>query len=201
MRQNALILAGGNSSRMGQDKALLIWNNTPFLQKIYHLAEQCCNSVYILTPWPERYRDIIPDEGRFLLESSHQEGSLFAFYQGLQQIEVQLDTMTDWILLLACDLPLLEVEILQNWCKKLPHLSSNFLACVPKNGDRWEPLCSFYRLNTLPHLQDFIDRGERSFQKFLKTIPVREIILSDREKQMLWNCNTPEDLEQIQSLL
>ncbi|MBP0019008.1 MAG: molybdenum cofactor guanylyltransferase [Cyanobacteria bacterium SBLK] len=193
---NALILAGGQSSRMGRDKALLSFQNTHFLQRIYRIAEQCCNSVYILTPWPERYCNILPDERSFLSESSPGEGSLIALYQGLQQIEMT----GDWLLLLACDLPLLDAEILLSWYKNLQYLPLEILACIPKNGDRWEPLCGFYHSQILPDLENYIDRGDRSFQKFLTTIPVSEIILSDREKKMLWNCNTPEDLKYLDSL-
>jgi molybdopterin-guanine dinucleotide biosynthesis protein A len=192
---NALILAGGKSSRMGQDKALMLFDRKPFLQQIDRIAQQCCDSVYILTPWPERYRDLIPDESNFLLESSQGEGSLFAFCQGLQQLEKTMD----WLLLLACDLPLLEAEILLNWCENLPQISSDILAVVPKNCDRWEPLCGFYRPEILPHLEDFIDRGGRSFQKFLATVSTQAIVVSDREQKMLWNCNTPDDFKQISS--
>ena len=195
MRRDALILAGGKSSRMGQDKALLLFNDTPFLLHVDRVAQHCCNSVYIIAPWPDKYRDIVPRDRSFLLESPIGEGSLVAFYQGLQQI----DTKNDWLLLLACDLPLLDPEIVLNWCNNLQHISPEILACVPKNGDRWEPLCGFYRPEILPHLKEYIDRGDRAFQTFLNTLPVSEISVSDREKQMLWNCNTPEDLNQINS--
>lgn len=182
---------------MGRDKALLSFQNMSFLQRVDRVAKQCCNSVYIITPWPEKYRNLVPDESHFLLESFPREGSLIALYQGLQQIE----TTGDWLLLLACDLPLLDAKILLDWCEKLQHLPPKILACVPKNGDRWEPLCGFYRPQILPHLKSYINCGDRSFQKFLKTVPLDDIFVSDREKKMLWNCNTPEDLKKLDSLL
>ncbi|MEM9543073.1 MAG: molybdenum cofactor guanylyltransferase [Cyanobacteria bacterium P01_E01_bin.42] len=193
---NALILAGGKSSRMGRDKALLSFQNTPFLQRVDRIARQCCSEVYILTPRPTKYREFVSEESYFLLESSPGEGTLAAFCQGLQQIK----TTRDWLLLLACDLPLLDAEILQNWGEQLQHLPLEILACIPKDNDRWQPLCGFYRPQILPHMQHYLDGGDRAFQKFFKTIPVKEIVLGDREKQMLWNCNTPEDLQHIESL-
>ena len=37
----ALILAGGKSSRMGQDKALIPWKNMPMLERVYQVANKC----------------------------------------------------------------------------------------------------------------------------------------------------------------
>lgn len=192
---NALILAGGQSSRMGQDKALLLVNGIPFIQQIYHIAEQCCESVYLISPWPERYYSILGNNSKihFLAESTTGEGSLVAFLQGLKQIEKQ----TDWLLLLACDLPLLNPEILLNWCENLQDISPDILACVPKNNNFWEPLCGFYRPEIIPNLEDFINCGGRSFQTFLETVSTCAIALGNREQKMLLNCNTPDDLQRI----
>ena len=36
-----IILAGGKSSRMGQDKALIPWQNIPMLKRVYKVANKC----------------------------------------------------------------------------------------------------------------------------------------------------------------
>jgi molybdenum cofactor guanylyltransferase len=186
----ALILAGGKSSRMGQDKALIPWDGTPLLQRVFQVASQWCQPVYIITPWPDRYQDILtPETYQFLVESNPGQGPLVALAQGLAEIPA------DWVLLLACDLPLLQVEIIQNWIDQLNEIPNSVLAMVPKQADLWQPTCGFYRREALPELQKFIHQGGRSFQTWLEQIPVQALAVNQQSSDMLFNCNTPMDLE------
>lgn len=190
----ALVLAGGKSSRMGRDKALIVWHGLIILQRICQVASECCQQVYILTPWPDRYRAIISEEYQFLLEVNSGNGPLVGLADGLAQVN------SDWLLLLACDMPLLESTVIRNWISELYNIPENILALVPKQADRWEPLCAFYRKEALPELQLFIDRGGRSFQAWFERIPVQAIAVGEREAKMLSNCNTYEDLDKLSNL-
>ncbi|NEQ74189.1 MAG: molybdenum cofactor guanylyltransferase [Okeania sp. SIO2C9] len=184
----ALILAGGKSSRMGKDKALIHWQNIPMLKRVYQVAIECTEKVYIITPWPEKYQQILPTECEWLTEVKT-EGPLVGFIQGLAQIN------SDWILLLGCDLPLLNLDIIQTWTTQLSQLSPEILALVPKKSQRWEPLCGFYRQQIKIELQKYIDQGDRSFQRLLTRIPVQPLSIDTDIEKMLFNCNTPSDLQ------
>jgi molybdenum cofactor guanylyltransferase len=110
----AIALAGGQSSRMGQDKALLELNGIPLIQRTYHIAHQCADPVYVVTPWIEQYRDLLPPDCEFIQEiwqpgETKSHGPLVGFAQALPHVK------TEWVLLLACDLPYLKLEVLQNW--------------------------------------------------------------------------------------
>lgn len=183
----ALILAGGKSSRMGEDKALIPWDGTPMLTRVFQVAAECCQQVYILTPWPEKYQTIVP-ESEFLLESNPGQGPLIGLAEGLRQIPAE------WVLLLACDMPLLQASILQNWINTLTQVPTETLALVPRREERWEPLCAFYRHSSLSNLHKFIQQGGRSFQSWLNQVSVQPLSVSQESKDMLWNCNTPFDL-------
>lgn len=199
----AIVLAGGQSSRMGHDKALITIQGVPLLQQIYQLALQCTTEVYVVTPWPERYRDLLPNDCIFIQELGSPENSLAApqgpllgFAQGLAQAQ------SDWVLLLACDLPRLQVAVLQDWIKELlrseranPSSKPEVSAFLPRGAKGWEPLCGFYHRSCLPALTLFIEQGGRSFQKWLAQYPVQELPLPNT--QMLFNCNTPEDLDML----
>lgn len=188
---SAMVLAGGQSSRMGQDKALMTFQDVPLLQRVCEVALKCTSEVVVVTPWPEKYQEVIPSsclvfrETRFPQEPQPQ-GPLLGFAQGLAQIK------TNWVLLLACDLPQLQVEVLQNWARELPSIPNDAIALLPRHPKGWEPLCGFYRRQCLPLLTQFIQQGGRSFQQWLAQHPVQELPVSDR--QILFNCNTPEDL-------
>lgn len=189
-----LILAGGKSSRMGQDKALIPWDGIPLLQRVCQAASQCCQQVYIITPWIERYQAILNSENyQFIVESNPGQGPLVALAQGLAEIP------TDWTLLLACDMPSLQVETLQNWANQLNNLSATTLANVPQQESIWQPTCGFYRREALPELEKFIQQGGRSFQTWLEQIPVEPILVDERLSNMLFNCNTPMHLKKDNS--
>jgi molybdopterin-guanine dinucleotide biosynthesis protein A len=214
----AIVLAGGKSSRMGQDKALIPIKEVPLLQQICSIAQECADTVYIVTPWPERYQHLPLPNCQFIRElplpsgdeevgmqenqknsftppSPNTHGPLVGFAQGLAQVQ------TDWALLLACDLPRLRVEVLQDWASRLDNVGNEAIeqssepkaiAALAHNPKGWEPLCGFYRRDCLPQLLEFIKQGGRSFQEWLEQSPVEVLPLP--EPEMLFNCNTPEDL-------
>lgn len=185
----AIILAGGKSSRMGEDKALILIQGVPLLQRIYNIAEACATTVYVVTPWSERYQHILPSNCQFIKEAPLSNGPLVGFAQGLAQVQ------TNWVLLLACDLPNLRVEVLQEWANKLDDVSDEAIAALAHHIKGWEPLCGFYRRSCLADLNEYIKQGGRSFQSWLNQHSVQ--LLPVTEPGMLFNCNTPEDLESV----
>ncbi|MEH2312870.1 MAG: molybdenum cofactor guanylyltransferase [Nostoc sp.] len=187
----AIVLAGGKSSRMGQDKALIPIQGVPLLQLVCGIAQSCADTVYVVTPWPERYQDLLLPGCQFIREvplskESLAHGPLVGFSQGLAEVQ------TEWVLLLACDLPRLRVEVLQDWVTRLDNVGDNAIAALADHPKGWEPLCGFYRRRCLPQLLEFINQGGRSFQQWLRQYPVEVLPLA--EPEMLFNCNTPEDL-------
>ncbi len=209
IKLTAIVLAGGQSERMGKDKALIPIEGVPLIGRICNIAKSCSDRVYVVTSWPERYREIIPKDCHLISEvpiagESQPSGPLVGFVQGLVHVE------SDWVLLLACDLPKLRADVLQDWVVKLTEVQREAIALLVQ-GDRylhysdfsgtidmkwgWEPLCGFYRRSCLPELTQFIQQGGRSFQQFLASQTVAELPLTDRE--MLFNCNTPADLEEL----
>ncbi|MUL34879.1 molybdenum cofactor guanylyltransferase [Gloeocapsopsis dulcis] len=200
---SAIVLAGGKSSRMGQDKALILIHGVPLLQLICNIAGTLCNTVYVVTPTPEKYQHLslkhcqfvrevpLPQENlsnpastKITLPLPH--GPLVGFAQGLAVVQ------TDWVLLLACDLPKLQAEVLQDWVRELENIPQDAIAALPRHAKGWEPLCGFYRRSCLPVLNDFIAQGGRSFQAWLAQNSVH--ILPLPAADMLFNCNTPDDL-------
>lgn len=191
MNLTAIVLAGGRSSRMGQDKALIPIDGVPLLQLICQIAESCADTVYVVTPWTERYQHLLPPQSKFIREVPSSEplphGPLIGFAQGLAQVQ------TDWVLLLACDLPKLQVGVLQEWAAELKSVEDEAIAALVQGEKGWEPLCGFYHRRCLPSLMEYLNQGGRSFQGWLKQHPVYALSLAKPE--MLFNCNTPQDLD------
>jgi molybdenum cofactor guanylyltransferase len=186
----AIILAGGKSTRMGQDKALLTTNNCSLLTHVCTVAQDSLNWVYVVTPWVAKYRELIPSRVQLIPETivlpdTDSNCPLIGFYQGLQQVTAE------WVLLLACDLPKLNSTAIKHWCQELTRVPDSAIAFLPRSDKGWEPLCGFYRRSCLPLLEDYIGKGGKSFQTWLARHPVTELVLSDRS--ILFNCNTWED--------
>lgn len=191
---SAIILAGGKSSRMGQDKALLKIQGVPLLQRTATLIQGYVKGTYIITPWTERYLTLIPPNCHLLKEqcpSGDTEGPLVGFAQGLPHVT------TEWVFLSACDLPNLTTLALEEWLPQLDSVSEDAIACLPRYQKGWEPLCGFYRTSRLSDLEGFIRGGGRSFQRWLQLHDVEELFVSDRS--VLFNCNTPDDFKTLSS--
>ncbi len=209
---SAVILAGGKSSRMGFDKALITINSKPLLSQICDLASQLSHEVYVISPWIEKYQNILPNDCQMIRELycntekyTHKSttlhstvnstekflsnGPLIAFAQGLAVIK------TEWVLLLACDLALLNHSEVNLWCNQLVDVSPDVMAFLPRGCKGWEPLAGFYRSSCLPLLYDYLVSGGSSFQGWLDQYLVEEISVMDRS--VLFNCNTPQDLQVI----
>lgn len=197
----AIVLAGGRSTRMGQDKALIQVGGQPLLRRTCEVAQTCAAEVLVVTPWGDRYQDAIPPGCRLVAEvrsgqqcleaAEESHGPLLGFAQGL------LEVKTEWALLLACDLPRLGAVTLKGWMDLLENVPEEAIALLPRHPKGWEPLCGFYRRSALPSLERWIQQGGRSFQRWLTQEQVEPLPVADFS--VLFNCNTPEDLAQVRS--
>jgi molybdopterin-guanine dinucleotide biosynthesis protein A len=184
----AIVLAGGRSSRMGRDKLLIPIQGVPLLRRVCDRAIQSAATVYVVTAG-EEYDLIVPEDCRIIREPVPTRGPLIAFSLALPSVE------TEWVLVLAGDLPFLTVEVLREWAMMLDKVPEEAIAFLPYTDDRWQSLCGFYRRSSLESLRKFIAGGGSSFQKWLGGSIVREIPV--RDPRVLFNCNTPEDLEKM----
>ncbi|PSN17449.1 molybdenum cofactor guanylyltransferase [filamentous cyanobacterium CCP5] len=208
MEVSGVILAGGQSSRMGRDKALIKIADQVLLQRVCEVALGVTDRVKIITPWPHRYRAIAPAAVDFLTEqrpaiaaAAGQNhlcpaggiGPVGGLLQGLQA------SQTEWILAIACDLPCLQAATLCRWRDQLESLSPQTVAYLPRRDGRWEPLCGFYRASCTKSLSAFIATGGRSLQGWLGSEPVQAIPGINPEE--LFNLNRPSDLDTLTASL
>jgi molybdenum cofactor guanylyltransferase len=189
----AIVLAGGESSRMGQDKALLTVGNETLLSQTCLIALEVSTTVYVVTSQIEKYQPILPLGCQLIKEELVLNGAsntpIIGFVQALELVK------TEWVLLLACDLPYLSSFQVKQWSKALTTVLPTEIAFLPRSPKGWEALCGFYRRNCLSSLKLYIEHGGKSFQNWLTQNSVQELVLGDRT--CLFNCNTPEDWRSI----
>jgi len=212
---SAVTLAGGHSSRMGRDKALLTFpDGLSLLAKTVQRAQMLTTNIWIVTPWPQRYQSLVPGSVQFVLEpsfnpqqeTSQEEGNHYAsrktkpsagplsgFACGWQQVR------SDWCLLLPCDMPHLQAAVLQDWwdwiasqqAQEWPGYQPLPMASLAMGDQGWEPLCGFYHRRGIASLQKQLEQGRRSLQSWLKKGAIAPY--SAAPQQMFFNCNRPSD--------
>lgn len=194
-----IVLAGGLSTRMGRDKALLELDGVPLLTRICNLGLAIGSQVYVVAG--RDYGAVLP-EGCDRIDDGALEGPLYALSEALEQIGDRLQT--NWILLLSCDLPYLDQATVMQWIEQLDAVPEDAIAYLAKNPQGFfEVLCGFYRVNCRSSLRLAVNAGERSFQRWLRSQTVAELKWNDGlqptsgHRRVFFNCNYPEDWKNI----
>ena len=173
---NGFILAGGRSTRMGTDKALLDWHGGTLLRHMVDLLRHATNDVQVVG------RDLLPDHSPGL-------GPLSGIATALRI------TSTDNNLILAVDLPLLTENFLTYLRASAEHSKRPMLAC--KIGSHF-PLCLGIRRELLPEIQGRLLSGDLSVHGLIEKakaeiISESQLLEHGFESAMFRNLNTPED--------
>ncbi len=194
-----IVLAGGLSTRMGRDKALLELDGVPLLTRICHLGLAVGNRVYVVAG--RDYGAVLP-AGCDRIDDRVLEGPLYAFSEALDQLSDLIPS--DWILLLSCDLPYLDQTTVMQWIGQLETVPEEAIAYLAKNPQGFfEVLCGFYRVRCREDLNQAVAGGERSFQRWLRSQPIAELEWADGSqptsghRRVFFNCNQPGDWERL----
>ena len=179
-----LLLAGGKSRRMGQDKALLDRNGETLLAYAASLLQQFTDHVYVSARAEQRDE---PQRSRF--------DQIIDRYQDLGPVAGILSAMdehpqADW-LVVACDLPNLDAS---TFAELLQHRNVHrpFVAYRSSHDDLPEPLCALYLEGSEAIVRRFVDDGLKCPRKML--IRSDTLLLAQPNPGALDNVNTPEEL-------
>jgi len=182
------ILAGGGSRRFGSDKACAIYEGKSLLEWTIHNASEITDNINILTKKPEAYNFT----GCRIIED------LFEISTPISGIISIIPYVTDWLLLLACDIPFFEKKVLDFlWEKR----DKNKATVIYVNG-KYQPFLGLYPKSVLPYWKEAFECEEFHLQRVLEGIPrivIEEIDLTFTgiNLQSFFNINTPADLELI----
>lgn len=184
------VLAGGRSTRMGQDKALLRLGDAPLIVRAARLLLPFVSEVTVLAP-PERYSGLWPS---VVADRWPDEGPLAAVCTGL------LDSPAEWNLFLACDIPLVSRGFLDLLTGRVG--SSPADAVVPRDENRWQPFVAAYHARCRETFVRAFEAGERSLVRILDSVKVDAITPGDMRDaglspMELTNVNTPEDWDRV----
>lgn len=194
-----VILAGGRSRRMGQNKALMRLGDDPLITHVIRKMESVTDELLLITNQPDLYTDLkLPMYADILPEM----GALGGLHTGLSYAANRT------VICVGCDMPLLQPNLLSH----LTALLGDYDAVVPcvQAADRSAPvfqtLSAVYSKRCLPVIDGMLTVGELRVHALYERIDVRivqpeEWQAFDPQGLSFFNINTPEDFEKAKKYM
>ncbi len=186
---NAVILAGGKSSRMGTNKAFLELKGKTFIELQIELLREMFDEIFISANTPSEYeylnlpvfKDIYPDKG-----------PLGGIYTSL------INSSSFHTFMLACDMPFVESGLI----KHLKDLTKEYDVVIPKSEKGLEPLHAFYSKKCIDPIKRELDENNLRIISFFPHVNVKIVELnslppSDSFKNSIKNLNTRDEYEDV----
>lgn len=187
-----LVLAGGKSVRMGQDKGAIQWHATEQRYHLFALLNSLCKEVYISCRADQKSK--ISEKYPTISDAYSESGPVYALLSAFQYCPD-----VAWMVV-ACDLPLLDVASLQQLLHYRNH--SGIATTFQSPFDLLpEPLVTIWEPAAFPLLQQHVADGYRCPRKVLMNNPEKVTIIKAQDSSVLHNANTPDDAALVMSIL
>lgn len=187
------ILAGGESRRMGRDKALAPLAGKPVAAHVIESLKPLADDIFIVANDYATY-------GRFGLpvRADH-----FGFRASLVGVYSALASAAEeYCFVTACDLPFADPALV----KYMAGLAAGYDAVVPVSHRGREPLHAFYAKSCLEKMRAGIEGGDLAIRHALSALEVRDVTTEEMESicdpaTVFLNINSPDDLKEAGRLL
>ena len=184
-----VILAGGESRRMGRDKLRLTLEGEALLERARRRWTAVFPRVLVSVGDPDRYPWL---EDRRVPDLRPGQGPMAGLEAGLLRAD-------EPVFLTAADMPFSSPSAALRMHDLCPEEAE---ACVlTDEAGRWEPLFGLYKPEILPRIRELLDSGRRSMGALLDRSRVKILKPSDLgeawEDRLLLNLNEPGDYEKL----
>ncbi|MDQ6992867.1 MAG: molybdenum cofactor guanylyltransferase [Mariprofundus sp.] len=184
----AVILAGGESRRMGADKASTLLHGKPLVQHVLEQLQPLFVDVLMSV------RELRPEIScRQIIDLSKERGPMVGIAAALEQLE------TEWIFVIGCDMPFVSKPLIELLASKRQHYD----AVLTYTHGRPQPLFGFYAKSSLPLMHRRLEQGNRSMMRLLDTLNCcmldeQQVKNIDPQLQSLISLDSPEDIQQME---
>ncbi|MGM0410788.1 MAG: molybdenum cofactor guanylyltransferase [Bacillota bacterium] len=187
---NAILLAGGESSRFGSNKAFVEINNQLMVEKIVKKLKVNFDKIYLVVQNKDDYSFL--KEIVILEDVVPAIGPLGGLYTGLKYSDQEKNYLT------ACDMPFLE----ENYIKYLKSYNKDYDVLVAKYNGYFEPFAGVYKKSSLKAIQKLLIEEKYKIKDFydiinLKIISEKKIKEIADPKKIYFNINYKSDLEKM----
>ena len=183
---NGFVLAGGQSTRMGADKAFLQVNGHTLLEQALQTVSAVASAVWILGG-----REKFGGFGNVIEDEFPDHGPLGGIHAALRASHADLN------LILAVDMPFVDARFLEYLVQRAGAKAA--VVTIPRVAGRWQPLCAVYRREFAEVAESALRAGKNKIdplfgQVSLQVIEEAEITEHGFALEMFRNVNTPEEL-------
>lgn len=176
-----IILAGGKSSRMGEEKGLVQFKGKPMIEYSIELFQKLGYEIMIIANnssfghygFPV-YSDIISDKG-----------PMAGIYTALHH------SSSNWNAVITCDVPLVDPTVFH----KLEESKKGFDAVMPNFKNRLQPLTAMYKTNCEDVFYKSIQKNQLRVRMLKNEFPTNIVKFDKSYSQSFMNINTKEDIE------
>ncbi len=182
------IQAGGKSSRMGQDKALMPFRGVPLVQYVMERLSPIADEIIVTTNVPDAYRFLgVP----LYRDIRPERGALGGLYTALSSAK------NDFVAVVACDMPFASSPFFLAARKLIVTRGADII--IPKTEYGYEPLHALYRRDAcIPPIEAALDADKWKVISWFEQVKVhalspKETAIFNPDGLSFWNLNTPED--------
>jgi len=191
----SIILAGGKSSRLGQNKALQVIDGKSLIQWVVDRLAILSTEIIIVTAHGEAIPCSSAVRIKTVADIYPGKGSLVGIYSGL------IASSSSKAIVVGCDMPFLSIGLLEYMTQICP----TFDVVVPRIKDKLEPLCAVYSKNCSGPIQRLLEQDELRIIKFFSMVKVKyveedEVNRFDPEQLSFFNINSQADLNRARRL-
>ena len=182
-----MLMAGGESRRMGCDKATLVWRGRPLWEwQFEKLRALRLERILLSARSDAGWR---PGDVELIVDLPPSCGPLSGLVATLAAIA------TDHLLVLAVDMPFMTTEHLRSLCSSV----TNGVGVMPMINGKAEPLCAIYPKEARKTVEQALDGNDFSLQAAAKKLVALDILelkpISGPEQEFYKSVNEPRDLE------
>jgi molybdopterin-guanine dinucleotide biosynthesis protein A len=187
-----IILAGGKSIRMGQDKAFIEINGVPIILRVFAVLDRLFRETIIVASQKETYAELNIPVYSDLVPG---QGALGGLYTGL------LHSTFPYSFCVACDMPFLDRALIEYLLTRI----DQYDAVVPRTSDGLQPLHAIYSKQCLEPIRHLLDLEKTKIMDFyplirLQIVHEKDFLTLDPERKSFTNVNTPEELQRLQKI-
>ena len=188
-----VIQAGGQSSRMGEDKALKHFLGRPLIQRVVDRMKPIADEIIITTNQPDGYKFLnLP----LVSDLKPGRGALGGLYTALASAASPL------VAVVACDMPFASRGLFEGARRIM--LEEGMDVVIAKTNEGYEPLHALYRRETcLPAIESAISANQWKVISWFPQVKVRiltldEVRILNPSGLCFWNLNTPEEFTEAE---
>jgi molybdopterin-guanine dinucleotide biosynthesis protein A len=187
MEATLLVLAGGDSRRMGRPKPWIEVGETVLLRYVAERLAPAFSEVVVSFGEPEQMEQLVPY--RVVFDRKRAAGPLAGLEAGL------LAARHEVLFAVACDMPFVTTSV----AELAVAAARTCDAAIPRHDGLFEPVCGAYRKTALPTIVGALDAGNYVAHDVVESMDVTW--LEGLDPAQFENLNTPADLERFRVAL